>query len=584
MDLRLPRAAATEVERAAVDRVLGPPPSGWEGGERGPLDGHVARGGHASRARRHLLLPVLHALHDDVGWISEGALGYVCERLTIPPAVAWGVVSFYELFATEPTPPVVIRCCDDVICRTQGAKDLVRALAETIGPEGASDGGRTWRRTNCLGHCAEAPAILVETAGGGRRTAVGVTPGDVLDPPLAESSTSWTVIDSPVLTGRFGATDPLDLAAYRRNGGYEALHRAVEMGRPAVLDAIDASGLRGRGGAAFPTGWKWRAVADAADPVRHVVCNADESEPGTFKDRMLLERDPFAIVEGLTLAGYAVGATEGFVYVRGEYPEAERRLVAAVAKARRAGLLGDDVMGRGVAFDIEIRRGAGAYVCGEETALFESIEGRRGEPRAKPPYPTEQGLFGRPTAVNNVETLAAAVAIVAGVPGAGATKLFSVAGDVPAPGLVEAPLGTTVRELLTVCGRTDPPGAVLLGGAAGRFLGPAELDAPLGYDPNGPAMGSGAVMVFGRDENMVDVVERITAFFRSESCGQCVPCRVGTARQEEALRRLAGGSDEASLLADLAAVMRDASICGLGQTAAEAVSSALALGLIGGRS
>jgi NADH-quinone oxidoreductase subunit F len=327
-----------------------------------------------------------------------------------------------------------------------------------------------------------------------------------------------------------------------------------------------------------------------------VVANADESEPGTFKDRVLMEGDPFALVEGMTVAGYAVGATRGFVYVRGEYPEATRRVRQAIAAARGAGLLGDDVLGAGFAFDVEVRRGGGAYICGEETALFNSIEGFRGEPRQKPPFPTEAGLFGAPTAVNNVETLAAVLDVLRrgptayradGTPDSPGTKLFCLSGAVARPGVYEVPFGTPLRDLLALGGATDDPGAVLLGGAAGSFVAPGDLDVPLSFEAVrslGLTLGSGAVIVFDASTDMADVVGRIAAFFRHESCGQCVPCRVGTVRQEEALVRLAGGSDpvvETALLADVDRVMKDASICGLGHTAGSAVASALRLGLIG---
>jgi len=582
VDIRLPMAAATVDERRAVDRILGPPTTGWEGGERRRVDGHVATGGHAARARRHLLLPVLHALQDDIGGISDGALGYVCERLTIPPAEAYGVATFYGLLSVSEVSPTVIHLCDDIVCRTSGAKELFTALADAIGPEGSSDGTRTWHRSNCLGQCDAAPAAFVQEAGVGRRVVVRADLDRLAAGPIDGRDPAYAAIGDAVLTARFGAPDPADLDAYRAVGGYRGLRRALEVGPDAVIAIVEAAGLRGRGGAAFPTGRKWRAVADEEATERYVVCNADESEPGTFKDRMLMERDPFSVVEGLTIAGHATGATKGFIYVRGEYPDAEDRLRAAIAAAEAAGYLGDDVLGSGFPFRIEVRRGAGAYICGEETALFESIEGRRGEPRAKPPYPTTVGLFGRPTAVNNVETLAAAVAIVAEVPGAADTKLFCVSGDVDAAGVVEAPFGVTVRELLTVAGSSHPPQAVLFGGAAGRFLAPAEWDVPLGYGPPSPPMGSGAVVAFGPGVDMDDIVQRIAEFFRDESCGQCVPCREGTVRQDETLRRLVAGADERGLLDEIAQVMRDASICGLGQTAAEAVSSAIALGLVGG--
>ena len=399
------------------------------------------------------------------------------------------------------------------------------------------------------------------------------------------------------LLRRVGRADPESLSDYRRHGGCSALRRAVELGAAGVLRELRDSRLQGRGGAAFPTAAKWEAVAGAAARPHYVVCNADESEPGTFKDRVVMEQDPFAVIEALVIAGYTTGAATGYLYVRGEYPLATRRLQHAIDQARGWGLLGRDIMGLGVDFDIEVRRGAGAYICGEETALFNSLEGFRGEPRSKPPYPTEAGLFGKPTAVNNVETLINLLPIVSdggrayaavGTEHSTGPKLFCLSGAVARPGVYEVQFGTTLRDLLALAGGTTggQPRAILLGGAAGSFVGPEHLDLPLTFEDTraaGTTLGSGVVMPFAPGTDFLDIVRRIAQFFRDESCGQCVPCRVGTVRQEEALQRCAAGAGagaEHALLADLAQVMSDASICGLGHTAASALQSALRLGLL----
>ncbi len=367
------------------------------------------------------------------------------------------------------------------------------------------------------------------------------------------------------------------------------------MGADAVIAEVTASKLMGRGGAAFPTGRKWAAVAPQPAQPHYLVCNADESEPGTFKDRVLLEGDPFATVEAMTIAAFATGCSQGFLYIRGEYPEAEARVGGAIAAARAAGLLGPDILGSGFAFDIELRRGAGAYICGEETALFESIEGKRGEPRNKPPFPVEVGLFGKPTVINNVETLAnvphivndggAAFAAI-GTEGSTGPKLFCLSGHVERPGVYEVEFGATLRELIDLAGGVPGGRAIrtiLLGGAAGVFVGPDALDMPLtmeGTRAAGATLGSGVIMVFDETADLVDTLRRIAQFFRDESCGQCVPCRVGSVRQEELLARLAAGSsvrpreDELALLREIGQAMRDASICGLGQTASSAIESA----------
>jgi NADH-quinone oxidoreductase subunit F len=324
-----------------------------------------------------------------------------------------------------------------------------------------------------------------------------------------------------------------------------------------------------------------------------VVCNADESEPGTFKDRVLMEDDPFALVEAITIAAFAVSAERAFVYVRGEYPLAAARLEHAIASARRRGLLGESVMGHAQRLEIEVRRGAGAYICGEETALLESLEGRRGEPRAKPPFPVEQGLFGKPTLINNVETLAAALMIVRdGAPAFTALgtaestgpRLFCLSGDVARPGVYEIPMGLSLRALIALAGgATHGIAGVLLGGAAGTFVGPDELDLKLTFEDTrraGATLGSGVVIVFREGTDFRAVVHGLAGFFRHESCGQCVPCRVGTTKVDELLARVRAKTpdgtwdDERARLRDLGHVLREASICGLGQTAASALESA----------
>jgi NADH-quinone oxidoreductase subunit F len=399
-----------------------------------------------------------------------------------------------------------------------------------------------------------------------------------------------------VLLRRIGVIDPASLDEYRARGGYAALREAVRLGPEGVLAELKASKLQGRGGAAFPTAVKWDAVARQPARPHYIICNADESEPGTFKDRAVIEGDPFSLIEAMTIGALTVGAERGFVYLRGEYPQAHRILQAAIDEARDRGFLGDDVMGEGFRFDIEIRRGAGAYICGEETAIFNSIEGLRGEPRSKPPFPVVSGVFGKPTVINNVETLVNVLPIVLrggeafaaiGTEASTGTKLFCVSGNVARPGTYEVRFGTTLRELLALAGGV-PAGrslqAVLLGGAAGGFVGPSELDLPLTLEGARAAkttLGSGVVLVMDDTADLPQMLQRIAAFFRDESCGQCVPCRVGTVRQEELVARLASGEtigsveDELAMLAELGQCMRDASICGLGQTASSAIESAV---------
>lgn len=603
MDLHLiPDAITTEDERAAIDLALG------------------ASSDHLDvEGRRHLLLPALHAAQSRVGWISEGALNYICARLDVPPAEAYGVASFYALFSMKPRPPTVVHVCDDIACLANGAEKACDEIERRLGHPGqpSLSGQATWQRSPCLGQCERAPAAFYQLAGKDRPDWIlPFAAADAVNDGLhhagvahhglnhraslhGTSSAPQTV--SPRATGlrllrRVGLVDPESIDDYRAHGGYTPLRRALALGAERVIREVIDSRLLGRGGAAFPAGRKWDAVARSPVRPHYLVCNADESEPGTFKDRVLMEEDPFALIEAMTICGYATGCEQGFIYIRGEYPLATQRLTAAIEQARNRGFLGSDIFGSGIRFDLDLRRGAGAYICGEETALFNSLEGRRGEPRNKPPFPVQAGLFGKPTVVNNVETLVNVLDIVSdggpafstiGTSGSSGTKLFCVSGCARTPGVYEAPFGITLRELIERAGgvREDRQlQAVLLGGAAGVFMTPQELDVPLTFEGTraaGTTLGSGVVMLFDDTVDLRKIVLRIAAFFRDESCGQCVPCRVGTVRQEEALIRLAAGrpigsqADEGALIEDVAQVMRDASICGLGQTASSAVQSAV---------
>lgn len=589
-DLHFTSATATVEEHAALDAALGD-----------------------ALPRRDLLLPALHAINDRIGWISPGALNLVCERLEVAPAEAYGVASFYAMFSLKPQPARVVHVCDDIACKMSGADALCAELERTCGRAGApsKDGSFTWLRSPCLGLCERAPAALSIEAGPsptGRAVApmnaadvTALAQGSAIGSATRNGASKPLIGGGPlVLLARVGKIDPDDIDDYRANGGYAALRRALEMGPAAVVREVVASKLVGRGGAAFPTGRKMDAVAK--EPVRphYLVCNADESEPGTFKDRVLMENDPFSIIEAMTIAALGAGCERGFIYVRGEYPLAAARLQNAIDHARARGLLGENILDRGLDFDIEIRRGAGAYICGEETALFNSIEGKRGEPRNKPPFPAQFGVFGKPTLANNVETLACLPLIILeggdafakiGTETSTGPKLFCLSGCVERPGLYEVPFGTTLGQLIELGGGIRSKRTlrtVLMGGAAGSFVGPDALSMPLTFEGTraaGTTLGSGVVMVFDDSIDLGDTLHRIAAFFRDESCGQCVPCRVGTVRQEEALHRIAATPRDkrkvdVDLLTDIGRVMRDASICGLGQTAAGAIDSALRLGLL----
>ena len=594
MDLKIASGSANTEERQAVDSLLGAPQETSHGAQRDEMGMRVSTGGESLRKLRHLLLPTLHSVNDRVGFISRGAINYISQRLDIAPAEIYGVATFYALFDTNERPARQVHVCIDLACRAASG-----CTEETL-PEGAI-------ASPCLGTCERAPSVLVIETGVTVRQEVlaPATKAQIADlvagksapaeQPIAQAAPQ-TPDKSLVLLSRIGIADPLSIDDYISNNGYTALHKAFAIGAEQVITEVTTSGLVGRGGAAFPTGRKWAAVASQPVKTRYLICNADESEPGTFKDRVLLEGDPFALVEAMTIAAFATGSQHGYIYLRGEYPRALMNLTNAIEVARNKNYLGDNILNSGFNFDITIFRGAGAYICGEETAIFNSIEGFRGEPRNKPPFPVEVGLFGKPTTVNNVETLLNVLPIINdsgekyaswGSTGSKGKKLFCVSGAVNKPGVYEVTFGITLRELINLAGGLKSDStiqAVLLGGAAGGFVGPEDLDLELTLEAAraaGTTLGSGVVMVLDQNVNMFDQLQRIAAFFRDESCGQCVPCRVGTVRQQEALARLvkSNGTDSTAvdlqLLRDLGQVMRDASICGLGQTAHNAIDSAL---------
>jgi NADH-quinone oxidoreductase subunit F len=549
-------------------------------------------------------------------------LNYAAVRLGLPPAEVHGVASFYGMFSLTERPAAVAHVCDDIACIARGSDHLCSELKSRLGPEGKPclGGQAMWLRSNCLGLCERAPAVLVAKAGQEAKERV-LAPAaadrveslihdaanDVMPAAPDALNTQMSVPQEGsrklVLLRRVGKANAVQLDGYQRLGGYEALQKAFEIGAEGVLRELAAAKLLGRGGAAFPAAKKWEALYQQRELLKqhqnrkhYIICNADESEPGTFKDRIIMEGDPFAVIEGMTIAALVTGAEKGYIYLRGEYPLAAERMAHAIEAARWEGLLGNNVLSRGLRFDIELRRGAGAYICGEETALFNSIEGHRGEPRNKPPFPTQAGLFRQPTVVNNVETLVNVPVIVSeggtayakiGTENSTGARLFCLSGHVARPGIYEVPMGTTLRELMAMAGGVAGTGrlqAVLLGGAAGAFVSPKEIDVPLTFEGTraiGATLGSGVVMLFDDSVDLKRILLRIAEFFRHETCGQCVPCRVGVVRQQEALQRLierqplGSSTDEIALLREMGQAMRDASICGLGQTASSAVESAL---------
>ena len=533
------------------------------------------------------LLPALHAAQKLHGWISEETAAEIAKVLHVPRADVHGVIEFYSLFYNEPTAKRVIRVCTDVACALKGADGILDHLCEHHGLKPGQtkpDLSLTIEASPCLGLCEHAPVALV-----GNEAETNIN----LKENTYELGRPPSLVDGSIrlLTANCG-NGTTSLAKY---GNYPAFAKAITMKPEEIVNEIKASGLVGRGGAAFPTGIKWEGAAKAEADQKYVICNADESEPGTFKDRILLLDDPHRTFEGMLIAGYAIGASKGYLYIRAEYPYIFPILDNALSEAKAAGLLGENILGSGFSFDIEVRVGAGAYICGEETALFESIEGKRGFPRIKPPFPTTYGVFGKPTVINNVETLCNVPLIISegvaefrkiGTEKSPGPKLFCVSGDVVKTGVYEVPFGVTLRELLEMAGGVangKKLQSVLFGGAAGAFATTEHLDIKMTFEDLrgvGLPLGSGVVMVFDETRDMRQVLKSLGHFFAHESCGKCYPCQMGTQRQKEILDRVASGKTvegDFVRLQDVGWTMTDASLCGLGQTAASAVLSAMKL-------
>ena len=545
---------------------------------------------------RTALLPALHAAQRLCGWITEAGAAEVARALRAPLADVYGVIEFYALFHQRPIGRTIVRVCSAPACAVAGADAVCQSLSRQwqIQPgETTSDGAFALENAPCLGLCDRAPALLVGEAAHAPASLERI---DEIAVTQKAEGQSYVDGDIRLLTSNCGQNRTTALGEYSARGGYAALKKALSMAPQAVIEEIKAAGLVGRGGAAFPTGIKWEGAARATGSPKYIVCNADESEPGTFKDRILMEEDPHRTIEGMIIAAHSVGACHGYIYVRGEYPRAFEIMSEAVDEARRAGLLGSQILGSPLDFDIEMRLGAGAYICGEETALLESIEGKRGFPRIKPPFPTTHGLFGKPTVINNVETFCNVPLIIEdgaaqyrkiGTEKSPGPKLFCVSGQVRKPGLYEVPFGVTLRHLLfDLAGGMKPARslqAVLMGGAAGAFATEKDLDVVLSFEnlrDAGLPLGSGAVMVFDDTANLRDVLKRLAHFFADESCGKCYPCQLGARRQHEILDRAAVGrslAGDRERLSDIGVTMIDASLCGLGQTAATAILSAMKL-------
>ncbi|MCE5193479.1 MAG: NADH-quinone oxidoreductase subunit NuoF [Candidatus Cryosericum sp.] len=504
--------------------------------------------------------------------------------------------------------------CAGGACITSGEKSVKDVLVEELAKNGIQDEVQIIE-TGCMGACDLGPIVVVYPEGtfyqkvtpqnAGPIVSEHLVKGRVVSGLLYRQPTSETraqtreeisfyTLQVKRVLRNCGVIDPLSIEEYIARDGYFGLGKALEIGPDAIIQTIQESGLRGRGGAGFPTGIKWKAARDASGSPKYVVCNGDEGDPGAFMDRSVLEGDPHSVIEAMVIAGFAIGAATGYVYVRAEYPLAIERLEVALTRAREYGFLGRNILGSGFDFDIEIRIGAGAFVCGEETALLRSIEGKRGMPSAKPPFPAQAGLWGKPTLINNVETYANVPPILingaewfrsVGTAKSPGTKVFALAGKVQNTGLVEVPMGTTLRELVFDIGGGIPGGKAFkgaqTGGPSGGIITADYLDMPIDFDSVkelGTIMGSGGLIILDEDNCMVDVAKFYLAFTVDESCGKCTPCREGTKQMYQIMERITDGKgtpNDIGKLKTLGRVIQQTSLCGLGQSAPNPVLSTI---------
>ncbi|AEB08936.1 NADH-quinone oxidoreductase subunit NuoF [Desulfobacca acetoxidans] len=547
------------------------------------------------------LMPVLQAVQEEIGCLPPAVQDRIATGLNIPGSDVFGVMSFYSMYTWRPKGKYVIRFCESPPCHIQGADNLLEFTQAELGvplKHTTKDGLFTLETTACLGVCEVAPAMQINEVVHGNLTKdkirqiladyrAGKAPDYKKLPYSTNAFRSYKQAPGElILLENVGVIDPEKIDDYLAKGGYQALKQALTGMTPEkIVEEVKASGLRGRGGAGFPTGLKWSFTRPLDVPQKYIICNLDEGEPGTIKDRYIVEGDPHKLLEGMAIAGFAVGADKGYIYCRGEYYLCKHRLATAIAQARAKGYLGENLFGRGFSFDIEVRSGFGCYICGEETALIESIEGKRGYPRSKPPFPGVAGLWQKPTIVNNVETLAAIPAIITrggewykslGTADTTGTKIYQIIGHVRTPQIVEVPAGITLRELIDTYGGGMRDGGKFkmcqTGGASAGIVGPEALDVPVdfGMAKVGGALGSGTMLVMDESVCAVDFARSVAVFFAHESCGQCTPCREGTRQLLQTLTRIwegKGQPGDLDFLERLGKTMMDASFCPLGQTA-----------------
>jgi [NiFe] hydrogenase diaphorase moiety large subunit len=534
---------------------------------------------------RSRLMDIARATHAKLGHLSEETIGQIADALGIHRVEVRDMVSFYAFFSRRPRGRTVIRLCNAVVERMKGMDEVAKAFEEAVGVsfgETSPDGAITLEYTPCIGMSDQAPSALIDGV-----VLTKIKPQDVEKIVAAirkakpgekfhNGGNDWTDVDL-----NLHEPGPVVFAPMERGAG---IRRALSMEPEAVINEMNRARLRGRGGAGFPTAMKWDFCRKAEGDAHYVICNADEGEPGTFKDRVILTEEADLVFEGLTIAGYAVGASEGFLYVRGEYEYLFEHLERVLARRRRMGLLGENICGReGFSFDIRVQMGAGAYICGEESALIESLEGKRGAPRDRPPFPVQKGYADRPTAVNNVETLCCAARVAEkgaewfsaiGTKDSTGTKLLSVSGDCAMPGVYEVEYGLTVEKLLDMVGAENAQ-AVQMAGPSGHCLAPRDFGRSICFEdlPTG-----GSIIVFGPERDLLECMRQFTEFFVEESCGWCAPCRVGTITLLKQLEKILAGKGTASdldKLAEIGNTVKTMSRCGLGQTAANPILTSM---------
>jgi NADH-quinone oxidoreductase subunit F len=550
--------------------------------------------------KRSALIPMMMYAQDEFGCVSDEMIGEIARRLDLNTVQVEETLAYYSMLHRKPLGKHHVQVCTNIACMLRGGYEILehaKKRLEVGHKEVTKDGVFSLEEVECIGACTGAPAIqvnydffenltlkqfdrIIEELDEGRRPA----PVGVISGALHERHAQETVL----ISQRWGIPDSRKIDVYLANDGYRALEKALKQMTPeAIIDEVKRSNLRGRGGAGFPTGMKWSFVPKDSPKPKYVICNADESEPGTCKDRPLMEMDPHQMIEGMIIAGRAIGAHRGFIYIRGEYRYVLDLVDEAIAEAYQRGYLGKNILDSGFDYDLLIHTGAGAYECGEESALMESLEGKRGYPRIKPPFPAVVGLYGCPTIINNVETLSAVPAIIRdggeayanrGTPRNGGTRLLCVAGHVNKPGIYEIPLGMNMKKFIYEMAGGIPNGkklkAVIPGGSSCPLLSANEIDLPMDYDAvakAGSMLGSGGMVVMDEDTCMVDMARRIMQFYAHESCGWCIPCREGTVWLRKMLERFHAGlgrTEDIDLMGELAQNMLGRTFCPLGDAAA----------------